>query len=47
MAAYGAALAGGDSASAAQGYLTQLLKNTVAQPASASDAMEAFTNWNR
>jgi sulfate/thiosulfate transport system substrate-binding protein len=44
MAAYGAALANGDSASAAQAYLTQLLKNTVAQPASASDAMEAFTS---
>ena len=42
MAAYGAAMASGDSASAAQGYLKSLLKNTVAQPASASDAMEAF-----
>jgi sulfate/thiosulfate transport system substrate-binding protein len=42
MAAYGAALASGDSTSAAQGYLKSLLKNTVAQPASASDAMETF-----
>jgi sulfate/thiosulfate transport system substrate-binding protein len=44
MAAYGAALASGDSANSAQGYLKELLKNTVAQPASASDAMEAFTS---
>jgi sulfate/thiosulfate transport system substrate-binding protein len=43
MAAYGAALANGDSASAAQTYLKALLKNTVSQPSSASDAMEAFT----
>ncbi len=42
MAAYGAALQTGDSASTAQDYLKSLLKNTVAQPASASDAMEAF-----
>ena len=42
MAAYGAALQSGDSTSAAQDYLKSLLKNTVAQPASASDAMEAF-----
>jgi sulfate/thiosulfate-binding protein len=42
MAAYGAALQSGDSASTAHAYLQSLLKNTVAQPASASDAMEAF-----
>ena len=44
MAAYGAALASGDSASEAQGYVKSLLKNTVAQPASASDALEAFVS---
>jgi sulfate/thiosulfate transport system substrate-binding protein len=44
MAAYGAAIAQGDSPSAAQGYLQSMLKNTVAQPASASDAMETFTS---
>ncbi len=42
MAAYGAALATGDTPSAAQAYLKSLLGNTVAQPASASDAMESF-----
>jgi sulfate/thiosulfate transport system substrate-binding protein len=42
MAAYGAALASGDSPSDAQGFLKSLLANTVAQPASASDAMETF-----
>jgi len=42
MAAYGAALANGDSSSSAQGYLKSLLQHTVAQPPSASDAMEAF-----
>jgi sulfate transport system substrate-binding protein len=42
MAAYGAALANGDTDSQAQGYLQSMLKNTVAQPASASDAMESF-----
>jgi sulfate transport system substrate-binding protein len=42
MAAYGAALQTGSSPASAQAYLKSLLKNTVAQPASASDAMEAF-----
>ena len=42
MAAYGAALATGDNPSGAQAYLKSLLQNTVAQPASASDAMESF-----
>jgi sulfate/thiosulfate transport system substrate-binding protein len=42
MAAYGAALNSGDSPTSAQAYLKSLLENTVAQPASASDAMEAF-----
>jgi sulfate transport system substrate-binding protein len=42
MAAYGAALNSGDSPTSAQAYLKSLLQNTVAQPASASDAMEAF-----
>lgn len=42
MAAYGAAIASGDTPSGAQGYLKSLLANTVAQPASASDAMETF-----
>jgi sulfate transport system substrate-binding protein len=46
MAAYGAALATGDTASGAQAYLTSLLKNTVSQPASASDAMESFLSGN-
>jgi sulfate/thiosulfate transport system substrate-binding protein len=44
MAAYGAAIANGNSPSAAQAYLKSMLKNTVAQPASASDAMETFTS---
>jgi sulfate transport system substrate-binding protein len=44
MAAYGAALKQGDSASTAKAYLKQLLQHTVAQPASASDAMESFTS---
>ncbi len=43
MAAYGAELKLGASASAADAYLAQLLKHTVSQPASASDAMAAFT----
>lgn len=42
MASYGAELKLGKSPTQAQAYLTSLLKNTVAQPASASDALAAF-----
>ena len=41
-AAYGAQIKLGSSASQAETYLGSLLKNTVAQPASASDALAAF-----
>jgi sulfate/thiosulfate transport system substrate-binding protein len=44
MAAYGAAIASGDSASQAQAYLKAFLQHTVAQPPSASDAMESFVS---
>lgn len=44
MAAYGAAIKNGDSPSAAQAYLRAMLKNTVSQPSSASDAMEEFVS---
>jgi sulfate transport system substrate-binding protein len=43
MAAYGAQLKLGASPAAATAYLSKLLKNTVSQPASASDAMAAFS----
>jgi sulfate/thiosulfate-binding protein len=42
MAAYGAELKLGSSPTQAQTYLKSLLKNTVAQPASASDALAEF-----
>ena len=42
MAAYGAQIKLGKSPAQAQSYLQGLLKNTVAQPASASDALAAF-----
>jgi sulfate/thiosulfate-binding protein len=42
MAAYGAQLAMGKSKKAAQTYLTKLLKNVVAQPTSASTALQTF-----
>lgn len=44
MAAYGAELHLGKSPSKADNYLGQLLKHAVAQPASAADAMTAFTS---
>lgn len=44
MAAYGAELHLGKSPQGADNYLAQLLKHAVAQPASASDAMTAFTS---
>lgn len=42
MAAYGAELKLGKSPAQADSYLQQLLKNTVSQPGSASDALAAF-----
>jgi sulfate/thiosulfate-binding protein len=42
LAAYGAQVATGKSSAAAKSYLTKLLKNTVAQPSSASDALQTF-----
>jgi sulfate/thiosulfate transport system substrate-binding protein len=42
MAAYGAQLALGKSKAQATAYLTQLLKHTVAQPSSASNALQTF-----
>jgi sulfate transport system substrate-binding protein len=42
MAAYGAQLKLGQSPAQADAYLQALLKNTVSQPASASDALAAF-----
>src|SRR5580704_1774654 len=42
MAAYGAQLSLGKSAAQAQQYLTKLLNNAVAQPASASAALQTF-----
>jgi sulfate/thiosulfate transport system substrate-binding protein len=42
MAAYGAQLALGKSKAQAEAYLTQLLKHTVAQPSSASNALQTF-----
>jgi len=42
MAAYGAELALGKSSSQAQTYLSQLLHNAVAQPSSASAALQTF-----
>lgn len=42
LAAYGAQLAQGKSQSAGNTYLTKLLKNTVAQPTSASQALQTF-----
>src|SRR5580693_5077866 len=42
MAAYGAELHQGKSAAAAQNYLSKLLHNAVAQPSSASAALQTF-----
>ncbi|HWE69855.1 MAG TPA: sulfate ABC transporter substrate-binding protein [Acidimicrobiales bacterium] len=42
MAAYGAEIALGKTDAQATSYLTQLLKNTVAQPSSASNALQTF-----
>jgi sulfate/thiosulfate-binding protein len=42
MAAYGAEIALGKTDAQATTYLTQLLKNTVAQPSSASNALQTF-----
>jgi sulfate/thiosulfate transport system substrate-binding protein len=42
MAAYGAQLAQGKSKARANAYLAALLKNTVAQPSSASNALQTF-----
>ena len=42
MAAYGAQISLGKSPAQAQAYLTKLLKNAVAQPASASAALQTF-----
>lgn len=42
LAGYGAQLATGQSKAKAQAYLASLLKHTVSQPASASDALQAF-----
>jgi sulfate/thiosulfate-binding protein len=42
MAAYGAEIALGKTDAQATAYLTQLLKNTVAQPSSASNALQTF-----
>ena len=42
MAAYGAQLNQGKSKAQATAYLTQLLKHTVAQPSSASNALQTF-----
>jgi sulfate/thiosulfate-binding protein len=42
MAAYGAQLNQGKSKAQATAYLTNLLKNTVAQPSSASSALQTF-----
>jgi sulfate/thiosulfate-binding protein len=42
MAAYGAQLSLGKSTTQAQSYLSNLLKNAVAQPASASAALQTF-----
>jgi sulfate/thiosulfate-binding protein len=42
MAAYGAQLALGKTKTQATAYLTQLLKHTVAQPSSASNALQTF-----
>ncbi len=44
MAAYGAQLAQGKSKTQATAYLTQLLQHTVAQPSSASNALQTFTS---
>jgi sulfate transport system substrate-binding protein len=42
MAAYGAQLAQGKSKAQGNAYLAKLLKNTVAQPSSASSALQTF-----
>src|ERR1700729_3729624 len=42
MAAYGAQISQGKSPAQAQAYLSKLLKNAVAQPASASAALQTF-----
>ena len=42
MAAYGSQIALGKSKAQATAYLTKLLKNTVAQPSSASSALQTF-----
>jgi sulfate/thiosulfate-binding protein len=42
MAAYGAQISQGKSAAQAQAYLSKLLHNTVAQPSSASAALQTF-----
>lgn len=42
IAAYGAELALGKSPAKANGYLARLLKNTIAQPTSASNALQTF-----
>jgi len=42
MAAYGAELNAGKSKAQAEAYLTDLLKHTVSQPSSASNALQAF-----
>jgi sulfate/thiosulfate transport system substrate-binding protein len=42
MAAYGSQLVSGKSKAQATNYLSQLLKNTVAQPSSASNALQTF-----
>ena len=42
MAAYGAQLNQGKSKAQATAYLTNLLKHTVAQPSSASTALQTF-----
>ena len=42
MAAYGAQVAQGKTKAQAQAYLGKLLKNTVAQPTSASNALQTF-----
>jgi sulfate transport system substrate-binding protein len=44
MAAYGAELALGKTKTQATAYLTQLLKHTVAQPSSASNALQTFNS---
>jgi sulfate/thiosulfate-binding protein len=44
MAAYGAQLKLGSSPASAEAYLKSLLKNTVSQPASASDALAEFNS---